>query len=217
MREYYDLELKRLNDLLTEAGSLVETAIDLATKALLNRDCETAQKVKKYEKLTDEKEKEIQSLCFKLLLHQQPVAKDLRLVSSALKMITDMERIADQARDIADITRHLCNTKALQSVNHIENMAKETAKMVTNGIDAFVNEDIELARKVCEHDDVVDDLFLTVRGEIIEAIKENGDEGENALDLLMAAKYYERIADHAVNIAEWVIYSITGDSSVTDS
>ena len=217
MREHYDVELNKLNNLLTEVGTLIETAIQLATKALLEKDSKTAKEVKKYEKLTDEKEKEIQSLCFKLLLHQQPVAKDLRLVSSSLKMITDMERIADQARDIADLTKHLSGTETIASIQHIENMAKETILMVTNGIDAFVNGNEELAQSVCDHDDIVDDLFITVRKEIINAIKENKVTEEYAIDMMMAAKYYEKIADHAVNIAQWVIYSITGDSSVTDS
>lgn len=210
MREYYDLELKQLNDQMIEFGAIIETAIKYATDALLNKDLEKADKVKKYEKQSNKKEKEIESFCFRILLHQHPVASDLRVVSSALKMITDMERIADQSRDIADLTRHLSRSSIDTDSKHIIKMSGEASKMVTRGIDSFVNKDVVLAQQVIDNDDIVDEMFNIVRKDVTNSLKENALESDYALDLFMSAKYYERIADHAVNIAEWVIYSITG-------
>lgn len=211
MREYYNLELKSLNDQLTEYGALIETAIDYAAKALLNKDAQMAEKVSEYEKASDRKERDIESLCIKLILHQQPVAGDLRLISAALKMITDMERIADQADDIAELSRYLSDSSIETCTEHIRKMALATSKMVTAGIDAFVKRDLELAIAVCKSDDVADNLFKIIKKDITEIVRTNAQQGEYALDLLMAAKYFERISDHAVNIAEWVIYSITGN------
>ena len=153
--------------------------------------------------------RDIEGRCMKLLLHQQPVAKDLRLISAALKMITDMERIGDQAEDIAEIVTFL-NGRTMEGVELIEEMARETIGMVTASVDAFVKKDVELAQKVIEQDDIVDDYFSRVKCGIITLIAENHADGEFALDLLMISKYFERIGDHATNIAEWVIYSVTG-------
>ena len=158
----------------------------------------------------DAKEKEIENLCLKLLLQQQPVAKDLRLISSALKMITDMERIGDHATDISEITIELSSQKYIKKLEHIQQMSKETMVMLVKSIEAFVNKDIDKARNVIEQDDIVDNLFITVKRELIGMIHENVDAGEQATDLLMVAKYLERIGDHATNISEWVIFSITG-------
>ena len=210
MRAYYDLQLKRLGDELTEMGALIETSIDYATDALLNKELEKVEKVKSYEKAIDQKEKDIESLCIKLILHQQPVAKDLRLISAALKMITDMERVGDHAEDISEIAMLLSDSEQTIEICHIKQMAKAAAKMVTAGVDAFVRGDVALAASVCESDDVVDGLFNIVRGDLIDLIRKDAQKGAGALDLFLAAKYYERIGDHAVNIAEWVIYSITG-------
>ena len=152
----------------------------------------------------------IEGLCMKLLLQQQPIARDLRVISSALKMITDMERIGDHAADISEITIILANNKYIKKLEHIQQMAKETTVMVVNSIDAFVNKDAALAQKVIDQDDVVDELFVTIKRDLLAMINENIENGEQAMDLLMVAKYFERIGDHAVNIAELVIYSITG-------
>ena len=158
----------------------------------------------------DHKEKEIENICFKLLLQQQPVAKDLRLISSALKMITDMERIGDQAADISEITMLMADTPYVMQPDHISDMARATIKMVTDSVDAFVKRDLNLAQSVVEYDDNVDNLFTSVKSDLIKLIHENVDKGEQAVDFLLVAKYFERIGDHAVNIAEWVIFSITG-------
>ena len=210
MRKYYDLQLRRLNDELTEMGALIETAIEYATDALLNKKIEKAQKVKGYEKEIDQKEKDIESLCIKLILHQQPVAKDLRQISAALKMITDMERIGDQAADIAELTRFVRLPDG-PGRQRIEEMAKAVIRMVTDSVDSFVKRDLELAREVCREDDQVDDLFNQVKKELIGLIAADADSGELWLDLIMVAKYLERIGDHATNVAEWVEYSITGN------
>ena len=164
----------------------------------------------RFDKKVDEKEREIEALCLKLLLRQQPVARDLRFISSALKMITDMERIGDQAADISEIVLFIADQQYIKKLEHIPAMAGATIEMVTKSIDAFVNRDVDLARKVISMDDVVDDLFDQVKAELIALIGKDASNGEQAMDLLMIAKYYERIGDHAVNIAEWVEYSLTG-------
>ena len=168
-----------------------------------------AGQVKKAEQQIDQKERDIENLCFKLLLRQQPVAKDLRMVSAALKMISDMERIGDQASDIGEIARYI-QIGELESSVHIRDMAEATMRMVTDSIDSFVKKDLELARQVMKEDDGVDGLFDKVKCELIGLIGEDSANGESCIDLLMIAKYFERIGDHATNIAEWVEYSITG-------
>lgn len=207
-RFYYQLE--QLNHELIKMGTLCEYAISNAALALLENDESLPQKVFEAEAKIDRMERDIETMCMKLLLHQQPVATDLRCVSSALKMISDMERIGDQAADIAEISQYLKNNYSTSKI-HIKEMAKETIKMVTDSIESYVNKDLKLADEVIVADDKVDELFKRVKGEIIELIAEDkGKNGEFCLDLLMVAKYLERIGDHATNIAEWVKYYITG-------
>jgi phosphate transport system protein len=210
MRSRFDEQLAKLNDMLIEMGALIETAISLATKALSEQDAALAEKAIEFDRDVDQKEKDIEALCLKLLLQQQPVARDLRLISAALKMITDMERIGDQAADISEITLMLAGTPYVKKLDHIQQMARATVKMVTDSVDAFVKKDLELAESVIAYDDVVDGLFNQVKNDLIAMIREDKDSGEQAIDLLMVAKYFERIGDHAENIAEWVVFSITG-------
>ena len=210
MRNRFDKELDLLNNELIEMGSLVERAIENAVKTLVTKDIEIAQKVIGSDDEIDNMEKTIENRCFKMLLQQQPVAGDLRLISSALKMITDIERIGDQAQDIAEITLMVANEAYIKDITHLPQMANATIKMVKESIDAFVNKDVELAKKVIEYDDVVDNLFNIIKDELINLIRENVENGEQAINFLMIAKYLERIGDHAQNIAEWVVFSITG-------
>ena len=209
MRNRFDEQLFALNREIIEMGAMCEEAIASAAKALSSGDVALAVKVRNNGSAIDQMERDIESRCMKLLLHQQPVARDLRLISAALKMITDMERIGDQAEDIAEIVIDL-NGHTMEGAKLIEAMARETIKMVTESIDAFVKKDTALAEAVLLHDDVVDRYFSQMKGDIIRLISENPGDGEFALDLLMISKYFERIGDHATNIAEWVIYSVTG-------
>ena len=209
MRNRFDEQLYELNRELIEMGAMCEEAIASAAKALSTGDMELAAKVRSNGAAIDQMERDIEARCMRLLLHQQPVARDLRLISAALKMITDMERIGDQAEEIAEIITFL-NGRTMNGIEHIEDMARETIKMVTESVDAFVKKDVALAEQVIAHDDVVDTLFSEVKCAIIKLIAETPVDGEFALDLLMISKYFERIGDHATNIAEWVIYSITG-------
>jgi len=211
MRNKFDNELEKLNLELIKMGSMIESSIEFSSKALINQDITLVKKVNELEIEIDDMEKTIESHCLKLLLQQQPVASDLRIISTALKMITDMERIGDNAEDIAEIARFLVKEKYIKDLVHIPQMAEATISMVTRSVDAFVNKDLELARDVCAADDIVDNLFQVVKKELIEKIQENTENGEQAIDLLMVAKYFERIGDHAENIAEWVIFSITGE------
>ena len=209
MRNRFDEQLYELNRELIEMGAMCEDAIASAVKALTTGDMELAGRVKTNSSAIDQMERDIEGRCMKLLLHQQPVARDLRLISAALKMITDMERIGDQAEDIAEIVTFL-NGRTMEGMELIEEMARETIEMVTASVDAFVKKDVELAQKVINKDDIVDDYFSRVKCGIISLITEHNTDGEFALDLLMISKYFERIGDHATNIAEWVIYSVTG-------
>ena len=209
MRNRFDEQLFELNREIIEMGAMCEEAITSAVKALITGDMELADRVKANSSAIDQMERDIEGRCMKLLLHQQPVARDLRLISAALKMITDMERIGDQAEDIAEIVTFL-NGHTMEGMELIEEMARETIKMVTASVDAFVKKDVVLAQKVISQDDIVDDYFSRVKYDIITLIAENSANGEFALDLLMISKYFERIGDHATNIAEWVIYSVTG-------
>ncbi len=210
MRSRFDSELLQLKKELTYLGALCETAIAKAAKTLQNASEGKNENLYIEDDEINRKEREIESLCIKLLLKQQPVAKDLRQISAALKMTTDMERIGDQALDIAEIVSMGKVAKSI-STTHLYDMAVETINMVTISIDAFVKQDVELAKSVIDMDDKVDDLFVTVRNEALELVKSDGDNGEMVLDLLMIAKYFERIGDHATNIAEWVVFSITGE------
>jgi len=210
MRSRYDEQLALLNNHLIEMGALVERAISNATKALMAQDAVIAQSTMEGDEIIDEKEKEIESLCLKLILNQQPVARDLRQISTALKIITDMERIGDQSADIAELCVFLSEEEYIKKLEHIPQMAEATIKMVTTSIDAFVKKDLDIAQSVIGYDDIVDELYITVKKDLIELVHEDVRNGEQAFDLLQIAKYYERIGDHATNIAEWVIFSITG-------
>ena len=209
MRNRFDDQLEQLNVELIKTGALCEDAISTTAKALIDNDRELARRVKPIEREIDQKERDIESLCMKLLLQQQPVARDLRQISSALKMISDLERIGDQASDIAEILPYLQGSVS-ESKLHIKEMAQATIKMVTDSIESFVRRDLPLARSVVEYDNVVDGLFNKVKTELIRLISEDSNNGEFCIDLLMVAKYFERIGDHAVNVAEWVQYSLTG-------
>ena len=211
MRNRFDSELDKLNLELIKMGGLIENAIEYSAKALINRDLSLIRNVNELEIEIDDMEKTIESHCLKLLLQQQPVASDLRIISTALKMITDMERIGDNAEDIAEIAEYMVNQKFIKDLVHIPQMAEATISMVKRSVDAFVNKDKVLAEEVCAADDIVDNLFQVVKEELIEKIQENKENGEQAIDLIMIAKYLERIGDHAENIAEWVIFSITGE------
>jgi phosphate transport system protein len=209
MRSRLDAQLETLNNSLITMGALCENAIASAVKALMNNDLTLAKKVLATEAEIDQKEKDIESLCLKLILQQQPVAKDLRLISAALKMITDMERIGDQARDISEIVSYIDLSSSINKV-HISDMAEATIKMVVDSIDAFVKRDLQLAESVIEYDDVVDNLFSKIKDDVITLITNDPKSGEQFVDIIMIAKYLERIGDHATNIAEWVVFSITG-------
>jgi len=217
MRNRFDKELEDLNLELIKMGGLIESSIEASANALINQDLSLVKLVNEYEIEIDEMEKAIESHCLKLLLQQQPVATDLRLISTALKMITDMERIGDNAEDIAEIAKFLVNEKFIKELVHIPQMADATIEMVRKSIDAFVNKDEKLALEVCYADDIVDGLFDVVKNELIEMIYKDKKNGVQAIDLLMVAKYFERIGDHAQNIAEWVIFSITGEHKNTDN
>ncbi len=209
MRSRFDEQLATLSKELIEMGALCEEAIADAAKALTTADEKTAAKVEPLEAEINQKERDIESLCLKMLLQQQPVARDLRQISAALKMITDLERIGDQASDIAEIITFI-DKKAGVDCEPICLMAEATIRMVTESVDAFVKRDVGIAQQAIEHDDTVDDYFLKVKRSLINMIAQRPADGEHALDLLMIAKYFERIGDHAVNIAEWVIFSVTG-------
>lgn len=214
MRNRFDRQLLELNNELIHMGSLIERAIEMGIAGLVKQDVEKANDAIKFDAEIDQQEKTIESLCMKLLLQQQPVAKDLRLISAALKMITDMERIGDHAADISEMTILMADSsyeKSEINIDLVKEMAKETTDMVIKSVDAFVNKDLDLARLVIKQDDKVDDLFATFKHELILKINENVKNGEQATDMLLVAKYFERIGDHATNIAEWVIYSITGE------
>ena len=212
MRDKFNEQMSTLHDEMVHMGSLCEKAISAAINALANNEETLISVVLETDSEIDRREREIESLCLKLLLQQQPVATDLREISSALKMISDMERIGDQASDIAEIARYIIG-HSNKNEQDIKSMAAEAVKMVNNSIDSFVRRDLELARSVIAYDDVVDDWFSRIKAEVIDAIGEDSGKGEYYVDLLMIAKYLERIADHATNIAEWVEYAITGARS----
>ena len=210
MRNRFDEQLHTLNHELLEMGALIERAIRSATDALVKQDVETALQAIAADKEVDQAERDIESLCMKLLLQQQPVARDLRLISSALKMITDMERIGDQAADIAELVVFLSKEPYIKPLNHLPQMAEKAICMVTGALDAYVRKDMVLTQEVMGMDDEIDYLFTTVKDELIASIRSDAAAGSQAIDLLMIAKYYERIGDHAQNIAEWVEYALTG-------
>ena len=209
MRNKFDSQLEKLNLELITMGALCEDAISASVKGFLDDDDALCQKAVETEDEINRKERDIESICMKLLLEQQPVARDLRVISSALKMISDMERIGDQAYDIAEIAKFIKNSNVKSKI-HIKDMAAAATKMVTDSVESFVKKDVELARSVMVYDDKVDNHFDCVKDELVQLITEDKANGEFCIDLLMIAKYLERIGDHAVNIAEWVEYSITG-------
>ena len=214
MRSRFEEQLGTLNVRLLEMAALVQDAITRATDALIRQDADAARRIMESDPVVDAKEKEVEGLCLKLLLHQQPVARDLRLISSALKMITDLERIGDQAADIAELTGYLADEAYIKRLEHIPQMAQATLKMVSESIDAYVHKDLELAEAVIAYDDVVDALFLRIKTDLIDLIHQDVRNGEQAIDLMMIAKYYERIGDHATNIAEWAVFSMTGQHAL---
>ncbi|MCI5546461.1 MAG: phosphate signaling complex protein PhoU [Clostridiales bacterium] len=209
MRSRFDEQLELLNRELIEMGALCEQVISMAARALMSGDTKLAAQITPLDGEIDQMERDVESRCLKLLLQQQPVAKDLRQVSAALKMVTDMERIGDQASDIAEIIGFL-HGRGGEDCAFIGQMGEATIRMVSGSIDAFVRRDTKLADEVIAHDDIVDAYFLKVKTALIQYIAASPDDGEYALDLLMIAKYFERIGDHAVNIAEWVLFSVTG-------
>lgn len=209
IRTLFDDELSLLNTELIKMGALCERAVRSALNVYFlgkKADAETANKL---EKEIDSKERDIEDLCMKLILRQQPVAGDLRLISSAIKMISDMERIGDQAQDIADIAINI-NSEEINDHVHIRNMSETALSMVSKSIDAFVKKDVSTAEEVIKMDDIVDEGFDKIKEELIQAVREDSKKSEEYIDILMIAKYIERIGDHAVNIAEWVEYSVTG-------
>ncbi len=212
MRKYYEEQLQQLDLKIIKMGSLIEKAIENSVKSIVERDMALAQEVSNNDNEIDNMEKDIEKLCISLILHQQPMARDLREISCALKIITDMERIGDQAEDIAEITQ-LILEKDYKSgeLNNIINMAKEAISMTKRAITSFVSSDTALAKEVIEYDDVVDGYFNTIKEGIVEMLMQEGKTGADSfVNLLLIAKYLERIADHATNIAEWTIYKVTG-------
>lgn len=210
MRSHFDNELEILNNELIKMGSLVESKIEDSIKALINRDTALAKEIMTRDDEVDDMEKAIENRCLQLIIRHHPVASDLRLISSILKMITDLERIGDQAADIAEISLLLADQEYIKELRDIPKMAEATIKMLKNSIDAFVNKSLDLAHEVIAFDDVVDDLFDIVKDDLISLINKDIKYGEQAINFIMIAKYLERIGDHAQNIAEWVVFSITG-------
>lgn len=210
MREYFDLELKALNDKLIEMGALVEGAIKNTITIITNGEYDKLETSRIIEEKINKMEREIQSYCLNLLLLQSPVAGDLRTVSAALKMITDLERIGDQAIDIAEMSTYLKDCENIYSMTHLSEMAERSSNMVTTAIDAFVKKDLKLANTVATMDDAIDDLFNKVKQEVVDIINANKELDQQAIDVLLIAKYFEKIGDHAENIGEWVVFSITG-------
>ncbi|MDR0984456.1 MAG: phosphate signaling complex protein PhoU [Ruminococcus sp.] len=208
MKNRFDEQLNELNKNLIIMGGLIECAIAKATKALIDGDISLANEIMENDTIIDDKEKEIEAMCLKLLLIHQPVARDLRQISTALKMLTDLERIGDQAADISELCEYINDT--MRQSDYIREMAKAVINMVTFSIDSFVRKDLSLAKSVINQDDTVDNLFMKIKNDLLLQVRENPEVGESAFDMLQVAKYYERIGDHAENIAEWVIFSITG-------
>ena len=208
MRKHFDEQIARLGEEMIAMGAMVERTIEDACEALRLGDVVRARRIMEGDREVDRKEREIEALCLHLFLQQQPVARDLRQISSALKMITDMERIGDQAADISEIVTVMDLTQPRPE--HFTAMAHAAVDMVHRAIDAYVRQDVELARQVMDSDDVVDELFDRVKGDLAALLREDAAHSGSALDMLMIAKYFERIGDNAVNIAEWVVYSVSG-------
>ena len=208
MRSRFDEQLTELNREMIKMGTMIETSIAKAVEALYNKDEELAKEIMEADAKVDHSQKKIENICFNLLIQQQPVARDLRTITAAMKMVTDMERIGDHAADISEMTIYMSNGAEKPDLTDIRKMAKETVVMLNWSVEAYVEKDIEKAKQVIKHDDIVDDLFDTVKKDIIKMILSDNKDGEQATDLLMVAKYFERIGDHATNIAEWVMFSM---------
>ena len=217
MRKRFDEQLNELNKEMQAMGTMVEESIQKAIEALLKQDEVLAQSVMENDALVDQKQKEIENICFNLLMQQQPVARDLRVISAAMKMVTDMERIGDHAADISEITIMLSKEPYVLNLDDIKKMASETVIMLIRSIEAYVEKDMNKAQEVIRHDDIVDDLFDKNKADIIELIRHDPEKGEQAADMLMVAKYFERIGDHATNIAEWVIFALNDKKEIKES
>ena len=211
MRDYYNRQLSELETMMRDMGQMIETAIEEAMTALLEKDQKKAKEIIQNDEKVDHQQKKIEDLCMQLLLSQQPVATDLRQISSAIKMVTDMERIGDHAADISEITLQLAQSGYPHDLTEVKKMAKETTNMLKDSLDAYIEKNAQKAVKVIHQDDVVDDYFSRIKKEIIRQINESSEGGEQEADLLMIIKYLERIGDHATNIAEWVLFYITGE------
>lgn len=208
MRTRFDEQLKQLNNEMIQMGSLIENAIQNAVRAFFDKDIELAKRIMDNDEAVDQEQKKIENICFQLLIQRQPVARDLRTITAALKMVTDMERIGDHAADISELTVVMADHTEIMNRDDIKKMSGESVMMLLHAIEAYVERDMDKAKEVIAHDDIVDELFIKVKSELIEAISKNPDCGEYAADLLMINKYLERIGDHATNIAEWVIFSL---------
>ena len=208
MREKFERQLVELNNTMIDIGNKGIESINGSIDALINRDIEKAKKIMENDNEIDHLQKAIENICFNLLVAQQPVAKDLRAITAAMKMVTDMERIGDHAADISEMTILMGKDSKIDNFDHISKMAAETMIMLNQSIEAYVEKDTKKAHDVIEHDDIVDKLFDEAKKDVIRLIIESSDDGEDATDLLMIAKYFERIGDHATNIAEWVIFSL---------
>ena len=208
MRSKFDEQLHLLNQEMMQMGSMIEDSIQKAINALIDQNVELAKKIMDNDTQIDHEQKKIENLCFNLLMQQQPVAKDLRVISAAMKMVTDMERIGDHAADISEMTILMSKIKYIPNLEHINRMASETVQMLIRSIEAYVEKDMKKAVDVIASDDVVDDLFDKNKAELIEQIQREPQSAESAADMLMVAKYFERIGDHATNIAEWVIFAL---------
>ena len=208
MRSKFDEQLRLLNQEMMYMGTMIEDSIQKAIEALIAQNAQLAEKIMNSDSDVDHEQKKIENICFNLLMQQQPVARDLRVISAAMKMVTDMERIGDHAADISEMTILMSKTKYIPNLEHINRMASETVQMLIRSIEAYVEKDMKKAVDVIASDDVVDDLFDKNKAELIEQIQREPQSAESAADMLMVAKYFERIGDHATNIAEWVIFAL---------
>ena len=216
MRTKFDEQLRQLGMEMTHMGNLIEKNIQDAVQALLSQDTETARRIMAEDELVDQEQKKIENICFQLLIQQQPVARDLRTITAALKMVTDMERIGDHAADISELTIAMAAVPYPLRGENIRKMAGETIVMLLDAVNSYVNKDIEKAHSVIAHDDIVDNYFVKVKADLIEVIRENPEYGEHAADLLLVNKDLERIGDHATNIAEWVIFALNGNGEANE-
>lgn len=208
MRLKFDEQLRQLNNEMILMGNMIQKAIQDTIEVFFSQNIDKAKQIMKDDELVDQEQKKIENICFQLLIQQQPVARDLRTITAAMKMVTDMERIGDQAADIAELTIMMADSPYLLNVEHIKKMSAETVMMLMQAVQAYVERDMKKAQEVIEHDDIVDELFVKVKTDLIEVMRNNADYAEHAADLLMVNKYLERIGDHATNIAEWVIFSV---------